>query len=203
MRIDVWVGIVTGSPQAADIATPLVGDEPRFLVDLPNQSVELCQVHVRVSDAENQVQAIPADRHTCTQQAVEGLGDESLLIEPLRPEYAVVLVVDVNTYEPAVLNQPVTAPSLEYPAGSDARQVAFNPLADLLVGGRAESDDRFLEFGSLEPLYQVNTAEGFSRVIVLEYGDPDRREFRGIRTDCLPFRVPIVIFVFFRVRIIF
>lgn len=203
MRIDVWVGIVTGSPQAADIATPLVGDEPRFLVDLPNQSVELCQVHVRVSDAENQAQAIPADRHTCTKQAVEGLGDESLLIEPLRPEYAVVLVVDVNTYEPAVLNQPVTAPSLEYPAGSDARQVAFNPLADLLVGGRAESDDRFLEFGSLEPLYQVNTAEGFSRVIVLEYGDPDRREFRGIRTDCLPFRVPIVIFVFFRVRIIF
>jgi hypothetical protein len=160
-------------------------------------------VHVRVSDAENQAQAIPADRHTCTKQAVEGLGDESLLIEPLRPEYAVVLVVDVNTYEPAVLNQPVTAPSLEYPAGSDARQVAFNPLADLLVGGRAESDDRFLEFGSLEPLYQVNTAEGFSRVIVLEYGDPDRREFRGIRTDCLPFRVPIVIFVFFRVRIIF
>ena len=203
MRIDVWVGIVTGSPQAADIATPLVGDEPRFLVDLPNQSVELCQVHVRVSDAENQAQAIPADRHTCTKQAVEGLGDESLLIEPLRPEYAVVLVVDVNTYEPAVLNQPVTAPSLEYPAGSDARQVAFNPLADLLVGGRAESDDRFLEFGSLEPLYQVNTAEGFSRVIVLEYGDPDRREFRGIRTDCLPFRVPIVIFVFFHVRIIF
>ena len=61
-------------------------------------------------------------------------------------------MVDVDAYEPAVLNQPVTAPSLEYSAGGDARQVAFNPLADLLVGGRAESDDRFLEFGSLEPL---------------------------------------------------
>ena len=203
MRIDVWVGIVTGSPQAADIATPLVGDEPRFLVDLPNQSVELCQVHVRVSDAENQVQAIPADRHTCTQQAVEGLGDESLLIEPLRSEYAVVLVVDVDAYEPGVLNQPVTAPSLEYPAGSDARQVAFNPLANLLVGGRAERDNLLLEFGSLEPLYQVNIAEWFLCEVVLEHGDPDLREFRGIRTDCLPFRVPIVIFVFFHVRIIF
>lgn len=203
MRIDVWVGIVTGSPQAADIATSLVGDEPRFLVDLPNQSVELCQVHVRVSDAENQAQAIPADRHTCTEQAVEGLGDEFLLLEPLRPEYAVVLVVDVDTYEPAVLNQPVTAPSLEYPAGSDARQVAFNPLADLLVGGRAERDDLLLEFGSLTPLYQVNIAEWFLREVVLEHGDPDRREFRGIRTDCLPFYVPIVIFVFFHVRIIF
>lgn len=203
MRIDVWVGIVTGSPQAADIATPLVGDEPRFLVDLPNQSVELCQVHVRVSDAENQTQAIPADRHACTEQAVEGLGDEFLLLEPLRPEYAVVLVGNVDAYEPTVLNQSVAAPGLEYPAGSDARQVAFNPLADLLVGGRAESDDRFLEYGSLEPLHQVNTAEGFSRVIVLEHGNPDRREFRGIRTDCLSFRIPIVIFVFFHVRIIF
>ena len=181
----------------------MVGDEPRFLVDLPNQSVELCPVHVRVSDAENQVQAIPADRHTCTQQAVEGLGDESLLIEPLRSEYAVVLVVDVDAYEPGVLNQPVTAPSLEYPAGSDARQVAFNSLANLLVGGRAERDNLLLEFGSLTPLYQVNIAEWFLCEVVLEYGDPDRREFRGIRTDCLPFRVPIVIFVFFHVRIIF
>lgn len=203
MRIDVWIGIVTGSPQAADIATPLVGDEPRFLVDLPNQSVELCQVHVRVSDAENQVQAIPADRHTCTQQAVEGLGDESLLIEPLRSEYAVVLVVDVDAYEPGVLNQPVTAPSLEYPAGSDARQVAFNSLANLLVGGRAERDNLLLEFGSLTPLYQVNIAEWFLCEVVLEHGDPDLREFRGIRTDCLSFRIPIVIFVFFHVRIIF
>lgn len=151
----------------------------------------------------NQAQAIPADRHTCTEQAVEGLGDESLLLEPLRPEYAVVLVVDVDAYETAVLNQPVTAPSLEYPAGCDARQVAFNPLADLLVGGRAESDDRFLEFGSLEPLYQVNIAKWFLREVVLEHGDPDLREFRGIRTDCLSFRIPIVIFVFFHVRIIF
>ena len=133
----------------------------------PNQSVELCQVHVRVSDAENQVQAIPADRHTCTQQAVEGLGDEFLLLEPLRPEYAVVLVVDVDAYEPGVLNQPVTAPSLEYPAGSDARQVAFNPLANLLVGGRAERDNLLLEFGSLEPLYQVNIAEWFLCEVVL------------------------------------
>ena len=203
MRIDVWVGIVTGSPQAADIATSLVGDESRFLVDLPDQSVELCQVHVRVSDAENQAQAIPADRHACTQQAVEGLGDEFLLLEPLRPEYAVVLVVDVDAYEPGVLNQPVTAPSLEYPAGSDARQVAFNPLANLLVGGRAERDNLLLEFGSLTPLYQVNIAEWFLCEVVLEHGDPDLRKFRGIRTDCLPFYVPIVIFVFFHVRIIF
>ena len=203
MRIDVWVGIVTGSPQAADIATSLVGDESRFLVDLPDQSVELCQVHVRVSDAENQAQAIPADRHACTQQAVEGLGDEFLLLEPLRPEYAVVLVVDVDAYEPGVLNQPVTAPSLEYPAGSDARQVAFNSLANLLVGGRAERDNLLLEFGSLTPLYQVNIAEWFLCEVVLEHGDPDLRKFRGIRTDCLPFYVPIVIFVFFHVRIIF
>lgn len=134
---------------------------------------------------------------------VEGLGDEFLLLEPLRPEYAVVLVVDVDAYEPAVLNQPVTAPSLEYSAGGDARQVAFNPLADLLVGGRAESDDRFLEFGSLEPLYQVNIAVWFCREVVLEHGNPDRREFRGIRTDCLSFRILIIIFVFFHVRIIF
>lgn len=160
MRIDVRVGIVTGPSQAADIATPLVGDELRFLVDLPNQSVELCQVHVRVSDAENQAQAIPADRHTCTEQAVEGLGDEFLFLEPLRLEYAVVLVAHIDTYETAVLNQSVTAPSLKYPAGSDARQVAFNPLADLFVGGRAECDDQLLESGSLEPLYQVNIAGG-------------------------------------------
>lgn len=112
-------------------------------------------------------------------------------------------MVDVNTYEPAVLNQPVTAPSLEYPAGSDARQVAFNPLADLLVGGRAERDNLLLEFGSLTPPYQVNIAEGFLREVVLEHGDPDLRESQGIRTDCLPFYVPIVIFVFFHVRIIF
>ena len=115
MRIDVWVGIVTGSPQAADIATPLVGDEPRFLVDLLNQSVELCQVHVRVSDAENQVQAIPLIDILAQKQAVEGLSDESLLIEPLRSEYRRCPVVDVDAYEPGVLNQPVTAPSLEYP----------------------------------------------------------------------------------------
>ena len=107
------------------------------------------------------------------------LANEFLLLEPLRPEYAVVLVVDVDAYEPAVLNQPVTAPSLEYSAGGDARQVAFNPLADLLVGGRAESDDRFLEFGSLEPLYQVNIAVWFCREVVLEHGNPDRRGVPG------------------------
>jgi len=141
VRIDVWVGIVTGSPQAADVATTLVGYEPRLLVDLPNQRVELRQVLVRVSDAENQAQTIPADRHACIEQAVEGLGEELLLLEPLRPEYAVVLVVYVDTYETAVLNQPVTAPGLEYSARGNTRKVAFNPLANLLVGGRAERDD--------------------------------------------------------------
>ena len=80
---------------------------------------------------------------------------------------------------------------------------AFNPLANLLVGGRAERDNLLLEFGSLTPLYQVNIAEWFLCEVVLEHGDPDLREFRGIRTDCLPFYVPIVIFVFFHVRIIF
>lgn len=154
---------------------------------------------VRVSDAENQAQAIPANRHACTEQAVESLGNESLLLEPLRSEYAVVLVVYVDTYETAVLNQPISAPSLEYPARGNAREVAFNPLADLLVGGRAEHDDLLLEFGSLTPLHQVDTAEWFLREVVLEHGDFDWREFRGIRTDCLTFRVPIVIFVFFRI----
>ena len=167
------------------------------------QRVELRQVLVRVSDAENQAQTIPADRHACIEQAVEGLGEELLLLEPLRPEYAVVLVVYIDAWVAAVLNQSVTAPGFEYPARGNARKVAFKLLADLLVGGRAERDNLLLEFSSLTPLHQVNTAEWFLREVVLEHGDFDRREFRGIRTDCLSFYVPIIIFVFFHVRIIF
>ena len=66
------------------------------------------------------------------------------------------------------------------------------------VFGRNIFNTRNLTF---EP--SVNIAEWFLCEVVLEHGDPDLREFRGIRTDCLPFYVPIVIFVFFHVRIIF
>ncbi len=161
-------------PQAADIATPFGRRRALFLVDLPNQSVELCQVHVRVSDAENQVQAIPADRHTCTQQAVEGLGDESLLLEPLRSEYAVVLVVDVDAYEPGVLNQPSRLRVLNIPLG------VMHGLRFLIRWRTFSLRSRnaitcSLNLAVLTPLYQVNIAVVLvaREVVPRNHGNPD------------------------------